>query len=165
MDLTAQARLVRTCAVFVFACTGSTAEPPAAVSTAEPTITTSSVECDTTAAEWSFDLRTDGWTGNGLVLLSTDGAYLEQHPIYTVGSEADGTADHLRLELGVVPDFRDVVFGSTTVFNCREADLTGLIRVWTRDGESQADCLAFGDAPERWAEWVVGCDTTLGDTG
>lgn len=165
MNSTAQARLVRTCAVFVFGCTGAPDVAPVEVSAIEPTITSASVSCDTSAAEWSFDLRTDGWTGNGLVLLSTDGAYLEQHPIYTVGSEPDGTADHLRLTLGVVPDFRDVVLGSTTVFNCREADLTGLIRVWEQDGETQSDCLVFGDAPERWAEWVVGCEDGLGDTG
>lgn len=135
----------------------------AAIEYTSPAITAASAECDTYEPGWTFEVATDAWTGNGQVYLSADGAYVERHPMYTVGAAYDGTADALRLELGVAADFRDVVAGSTTVFNCSAAALTGVIQVFERDGRTVADCRAFGEAPERWKEWSasVACETVL----
>lgn len=134
--------------------------------TPAPTLTDVSVDCDDSRAEWAFAATTDAWTGNGQVVLSRDGAYVERHTMYSVEAEADGSADRLALELDVVPDWHDASAGSSTYFNCGTADLAGVLRVWTRDGGAVADCVAFGEAPERWAEWdeSVACDEAL-DTG
>ncbi|MDP2309357.1 MAG: hypothetical protein Q8P18_25275 [Pseudomonadota bacterium] len=124
---------------------------------------TASVACDTEDARWRFEVTTDAWTGNGQVLLSTDGAYVERHPMFSTAAAADGTSDELDLTLSVEPDWRDVLLGSSTVFNCNEPDLTGIVRVLTRDGSEVADCRAFGAAPERWESWTAGasCGTML----
>ena len=73
-----------------------------------PTITAATAEGDPNEPGWTFEVATDAWTGNGQVYLSADGAYVERHPMYTVGAAYDGSADALRLELGVAADFRDV---------------------------------------------------------
>lgn len=131
-----------------------------------PAITVASAACDPNDPGWTFEVATDAWTGNGQVYLSADGAYVERHPMYTVGAAYDGTSDALRLVLGIAVDFRDVVAGSTTVFNCNAEALTGVLQVFERDGRTVADCRAFGEAPERWKEWSasVACDSVL-DTG
>jgi hypothetical protein len=121
------------------------------------------VTCDDEGGEWTVVVTTDAWTGNGQVLLSTDGAYVERHPLYSRSAAADGSADELGLTLAVVPDWRDVTAGTSTYFNCLARDLTGIVRVFTRDGTAQADCRAFGADPERWASWDAGatCDRAL----
>ena len=162
---TAQRRSPLLCAVFVFgACTAPSGEDSAAAPTdAAPKITAAAAQCDPTRAEWTFSATTDAWTGNGQVLLTTDGAYLERHTLFSTSAAPDGTADTLELSLDVVPDWRDVVLGASTLFNCSEAGLTGILRVWTRDGSAESDCRAFGDSPERWATWDLGvsCATAL----
>lgn len=138
---------------------GDTGEVPDRV----PAIVEASVACDADDAVWSFVVETDAWTGNGQVALSTDGVYVERHTMYSVSAEADGSADRLELELDVVGDWRDASAGSSTAFNCQEPDLAGVLRVFTRDGDDVADCRAFGEAPERWAEWdaSLACDAVL----
>lgn len=149
------------------ACLGAA---PDAVDTGEipdrvPAIVSASVTCDADDAVWRFVVETDAWTGNGQVALSTDGDYVERHTMYSASAAADGSADHLELELDVVGDWRDANAGSSTAFNCQEPDLAGVLRVYTRDGDDVADCRAFGDAPERWAAWdaSLACDVTLED--
>lgn len=129
----------------------------------DPVIVEATAACDVAAARWSFEVATEGWTGNGQVLLSADGSYIEKHPLYSVGAAADGSTDELALGLAVVRDFRDVVVGTSTAFNCDAVGLTGVIRVYDRAGDRVADCRAFGASPERWAEWdgSLGCDTLL----
>ncbi len=163
---TAQIRIFRVCAVLVFApaCTGAPAEETGtAIEATLPSLTAATVGCDVAAAEWRFTATTDAWTGNGQVLLSTDGAYVEKHTLYSQSAAADGSADSLALTLDIESDWRDVVIGSSTAFNCNEADLTGILRVWSRDGTEQADCRAFGVSPERWDTWDAGarCATLL----
>jgi hypothetical protein len=162
----AQARFVRPCAALVFAvaCVNHADDAvDTSLSAAAPTIVTASAECDTEKATWTFAVTTDAWTGNGQVVLSTDGDYVEKHTMYSSSAAADGSADSLELSLSVVPDWRDVTLGASTVFNCGEAGLTGILRVWTRDGDDEADCRAFGDAPERWDTWDAGvrCENVL----
>lgn len=145
------------------ACADGPAANDGALPDAPPSITAVSVECDVGDAEWQLIVETDAWTGNGQLLLSDDGVYLEKHPVYSRASAADGSADELTVALAVVPDWRDVVLGATTYFNCSTPELTGIVRVFTQDGTAAADCRAFGAAPERWASWDLGvsCDTVL----
>lgn len=133
------------------------------VSEEVPRLTAVDVTCDAQAAEWTFTATTSAWTGNGDVRLSADGAYVESHALLSVSAAEDGSADELRLSLSIVADWRDVVSGSRTAFNCEAPDLAGVLRVRTRDGAAVADCRAFGVAPERWTEWDadVACDTVL----
>ena len=128
-----------------------------------PAILSAKADCDEAEAEWSFQAKTDAWTGNGQVLLSADGVYIERHPMFSTSAAADGSADTLELGLGIVPDWRDVTLGASTVFNCGAPALTGILRVWTQDGEAQAACRVFGEAPERWAAWDldVTCEDAL----
>lgn len=136
---------------------------------AVPALTAVTVTCDAELDRWSFVATADAWTGNGQVLLSADGAYLERHDIYTAGAAGDGSADTLELELTAVADWRDVSPGSTTAFGCDAPDLAGVLRIYERASKTVADCRAFGESPERWATWEpeTACTTVLdtGDTG
>lgn len=149
--------------LLLLACTGPAPSDSTLISNAVPVITTATVDCDRDAGRWSFAVTTDAWTGNGQVVLSADGVYVERHPMYSSKAAADGTSDRLELTLDVVPDWRDVALGDSTVFNCNTSALAGVLRVWSRDGEDEADCRAFGDTPERFADWGIGvsCDAVL----
>ena len=129
----------------------------------DPVIVSATATCDVAEARWSFEVATEGWTGNGQVLLSADGSYIERHTMFSVGAAADGSSDALALSLAVVRDFRDVVAGTSTAFNCDAAGLAGVLRVYDRPGDTVADCRAFGEAPERWSGWdpSAACDTLL----
>lgn len=118
-----------------------------------PSIVTTSVDCDGDDAEWTIEATTTAWTGNGLVLLTKDGAYVERHSFESVSAAGDGSADELRVRLDVVADWRTVEAGQTTVFNCGEAGVTGQIRVYVRTGGDIADCRRFGEEPARWDTW------------
>lgn len=131
-----------------------------------PTLVSVAVTCDGDAATWTFEAETDAWTNNGQVLLSADGAYIERHDLYSVEAALDGTHDRLKLVLEVVPEWRDVTLGTSTVFNCETPELAGVLRVYARGSKDVADCRAFGEAPERWSTWdpEVACASTLPDT-
>lgn len=119
----------------------------------DPLFTEASAACNDEDARWTFRGTTVAWTGNGEVVLSTDGSYIERHPWPSVESAPDGTTDELELKLDVVPDWRDVTPGASTVFNCDEPELAGLLRVFVRGGDAVADCRWFGEASDRWATW------------
>ena len=144
----------------------TTPDPP---EYAVPAITAASVECDPDRPRWTFDIETSAWTGNGQVLVSADGVYIERHGIGSISAAADGTTDHLQLKLDVVSDWRDVDEGDTTIFNCGDANVVGVMQVYTRDGGAVADCRGFGASPGRWADWEpdTACPTVLEtpDTG
>lgn len=131
-----------------------------------PALVSVEVSCDAEDAEWSFIAEADAWTGNGQVLLSADGDYLERHDLYSASAAADGTSDRLELRLEVVADWRDAGPGSSTAFNCEAAGLAGVLRVYERDRREVADCRAFGEEPERWSGWEpeTACDEVLADT-
>lgn len=118
-----------------------------------PTLSEVEVVCDASGPAWLLDLHTNAWTGGGKLWLSTDGAYVEAHPILSKEAAIDGSADHLELKLTIVSDFRDVAAGSRTAFNCGTPELAGLLIVYGTDAETVGDCRAFGELPERWADW------------
>lgn len=126
------------------------------IALAAPNITDASVACDADDAEWIFRADADAWTGNGQVVLSADGDYVERHTLYSTAAAADGSSDSLQLTLDVEADWRDVSSGSSTLFNCGAAELGGILRIYTRDGSEQADCRVFGASPGRWTAWDLG---------
>jgi hypothetical protein len=151
-------------AVLLIACAADTPVVDSAdVGSAVPALTSVTVACDDVSAEWTFAATADAWTGNGDVRLSADGAYVEAHYLPSVSAASDGSSDTLELALSIVADWRDVVSGARTAFNCDVPDLAGVLRIRTRDGSDIADCRAFGSAPERWSEWdpAVACGQVL----
>jgi hypothetical protein len=129
-----------------------------------PTITTASVSCKTTetgGATWEFQVETDAWTGNGEILLSKDGVYIEDHPLDSVSADADGAWDKLEATLTVVADQEDMNAGSATWFNCQEPRLSGILRVFEQTGELESDCRSFLE--DFWGDWnsFYSCGTRL----
>jgi len=144
---------------------GCAAEDPAVPSDSapprSPLLTAATEACDPLRARWDFTAEADAWTGNGQVPLSTDGLYLEVHPLDSKAAAGDGSSDSLSTTLSVVADWRDVSLGSTTIFNCKEPGLAGILRIFEQDGKTEADCRYFGENP--WEQWNLGyqCDTPL----
>ncbi len=136
------------------------------LTTSNPTITSTTVACDVDAADWTFTVATDAWTGNGMLYLSADGEYVEQHTLPSTSAPADGTSDKLVRTLSIVATWRDAVANSSTAFGCATPDLAGIVNVSARDGSAVTDCVAFGVDPQRWQTWSpdVACATVL-DTG
>ncbi|MBM4365780.1 MAG: hypothetical protein FJ102_06160 [Deltaproteobacteria bacterium] len=127
-----------------------------------PEISSAKVSCDVDDAEWQVDVATENWTGGGRLWLSTDGEYIEDHGIDSVEAEGDGSADRLELDLDIVADWTEASGGSSTVFNCGTPGLAGFLAIFARDGDTVADCRAFGEEPGRWNQWGVGeCATTV----
>jgi hypothetical protein len=150
--------------VCFFGCVrGEVADTAVVVTDTPPAITTATVACDAENAEWAFAVATDAWTGNGQLLWTTDGDYLEKHTLYSSEAAEDGSWDHLDLELSIVADWQDAASGSSTAFNCSDSGLTGILRVFTRTGGDVADCRVFGTEVERWDAWDLGatCETVL----
>jgi hypothetical protein len=129
---------------------------------AVPAITAAAAACDVDDAQWAFSAQADAWTGNGEVVLSDDGDYVEHHPMYSTTAASDGSSDTLALTLTIVADWRDAVAGTSTAFNC-DAPLAGVLRIYTRDGADVADCRAFGEEPSRWQNWDpdVACEAVI----
>ena len=148
--------------LLLFACqSAAPSSVPDDTSPAPPSIVAASYTCDSLTARWSFLVDADAWTGNGQVVLSDDGDYIEVHALRSIEAAADGSSDRLAVELAVVADWRDVNPGGTTVFNCNEPGLAGLIRIFATDGQTPTDCRIFGE--DRWGSWNFNysCTTPL----
>jgi len=121
-----------------------------------PEITSFEWNCDSESDLWTFDLKSDHWTSNGHIWIN-DGEFVEKHYIQSVGAEADGSADHLILELDIVSDWRDADPGKRTRFRCsHQESLSFLATVMHPETSSITDCIAsnsfdwtrFEDAPQ-----------------
>ncbi len=91
-----------------------------------PTITEMVVECESN--QWSINVRTENWTGNGLLWLS-DGERYERHSLYSISASPDGSSDRLRSQLTVIADWRDVQSSRTTGFDCSDIDDLGIFAI------------------------------------
>lgn len=120
-----------------------------------PTVTAAEVTCNATDEEWTFSVDASAWTGGGDLWMSTDGVYVETDELTSTAAAADGTSDHLELDLDIVPDWRQVSKGSSTFFNCGTPGLEGVFVVYERDGSTVAGCRRFGDT-DSWASWGIG---------
>ena len=118
-------------------------------------------ECDPETDLWTFDIYANGWTSNGHVWMS-DGNSTEKHYIQSIGAAADGSDDHLSLELEVVADWRDAESGKRTQFRCQhETDLSFLATVMHPETGSITDCVKSGSLDWTLIEGAPDCDHTL----
>lgn len=126
---------------------------PIAPSEQPPTIATATLSCAPDSGKWALNVGTERWTGGAELRMSTDGLYVEAHPVLSVEAAGDGSADRLELNITFVADFQDVSPGATTAFNCGTPALQGLITVFERDGKTPADCRFFGTDSALFASW------------
>ena len=140
-----------------------------------PIITNLSWDCENEDALWTFVVYTDAWTGGGKLWMGDDESTVETHKIYSAKAASDGTSDKLKLELEVVADWRDATNGSSTGWQCDEAeDLSYLLVVYDGTGSEVTDCRYWGTETDLWEaeslENVPTCETLFeeessGDTG
>ena len=133
----------------LLACGGTVpAVTDSAIDSAPPEITSASWTCSAADDRWSFEISTRNWTGNGEVLLALDLDYVETHELRSDESGADGSWDHLALELSVEADPRDATSGSSTAFLCdasTKAAISGRFSVAAPQSEGEADCRQWGE--------------------
>lgn len=135
-----------------------------------PEIEEVSVSCSVEDAAWSIAVDTVGWTGGGRLWMALAAASAERHVLPSVSAASDGSTDRLRLDLGVVADWRSAEPGSTTRWRCaQEAELSFLLTVLSSDGAETADCRFWGADLDLWSEvsGAPACDRPLqgDDTG
>jgi hypothetical protein len=130
-----------------------------------PAITDVSWSCDADLERWRLDIGCDSWSNGGLLYLSEDFSYIEEHPIKSRKAADDGSADELRVDLSIAADWREVSAGKSTAFGCSQVP-NGLFVVYDRQDEV-ADCRRFGPYPAGWtgAPNVPACDSDWTDTG
>ena len=104
--------------------------------------------CDETDGIWFYDVYSVGLTSGGdldITQTGSDNGWDESHPLVTFDSGDDW--DNLYLELTDVATTDEVVEGSTTLYDCGDADraasLTWAITLYDADG-ADAGCWAFG---------------------
>ena len=115
--------------------------PPASLTPAtelanlqSPTIESVTLSC--LNDEWSIELSTTSWTGNGRWWIGTTESTIEEHPIYSIGAPADGSADALYGSLSSIADWRDVVAGESTRWYCNDLEQISLL-LWRSLREQQ----------------------------
>jgi hypothetical protein len=150
--------------ILLFGCISPLTEP-ASVNVQQQTTLISSISfsCLVEEAEkWSLEVKTEGWSGGGFLWMAeplydeepdTAGTYpyfIERHPFYSVGAEADGSADRLKLSLTAVSDWRDAAPGSSTRWLCADEERLSIwVEVLGPSGNAVADCEGWGiDAEE-----------------
>ena len=136
---------------------------------AEPTIDSLSWSCAGDEGVWHFDVRTEGWTGGGRLWMAREPETAERHKVYSIGAAADGSSDHLYVELEVSADWRDAVPDESTRWQCGDVDaLSYLFAILDPTGEARTDCRTWGADPDLFAEvsGATPCETLLAsDTG
>jgi hypothetical protein len=102
---------------------------------------------------WRLVVDTEHWTYGGRLYMGSESASIESHRVYSTSAAADGSSDHLELELGIVADFRDAQPGSTSAWLCSDApELSYLVTVLLADGSDRADCRTWGVDPAIFEE-------------
>lgn len=92
---------------------------------------------------WTVSVTTEGWTGNGYLWLGTTERY-ERHPLYSIQSASDGSADLLRIKLESTSDWRDAQAGQLTGFHCIDVQkISGQIMILDPQSLDAADCYTF----------------------
>ena len=84
------------------ACTGTDELKPAETDPfheAAPAIESIDWACDAESNEWTFEIRTQHWTGGGWIWMGKSHTNAEGHRIRSVEAAADGTSDRLKLTL------------------------------------------------------------------
>ena len=110
----------------------------------DPNIQGFDIECEN--EQWKIDIRTEHWTGNGLLWIADENRY-ERHTLYSVSAGSEGESDHLRIQLPIVADWRDAQSGRSSGFNCTEQEQLGFF-VGIRHPQTLeiSDCAEYVDA-------------------
>lgn len=122
-------------------------EPP---TLSTPRIVEASLTCDADDAAWTLEVLADAWTGGGVSVWTVDGVYVEVHKVLSVVAAADGSADELLLELGIVEDWREAASGATTNFSCPTDP--NVVFVLDDVHGDPVDCRAWGPDPSVWEQ-------------
>ena len=125
--------------------------PTELASIQSPTIDAIALSC--LNDEWSLEISATSWTGNGRWWIGSTEPTIEEHPIYSIGAPADGSADTLYSSLSSIADWRDVVAGESTRWYCNDLEQIS-IAVAIFEGEAGrtsqlADCVEIGE--DLWA--------------
>lgn len=129
-----------------------------------PTIRSVAWACDVDAAEWTFEVETERWTGGGRLWMTREHDRVEDHRFYSDEADPDGAWDRLSLELDVATSWQEASGGSSTAWRCADAeDLSFLLVVYGPRGSNEADCRRWGPRSEDFAlhEALPACDTLL----
>jgi hypothetical protein len=102
---------------------GPSGRPGAPAPVPTPALVSSSLDCDADASRWTLLATADSWTGGGLSAWSQDLVYIEQHDVVAVASAPTPTEEELRLELGIVSDWRAQDDDSSTIFTCADTPI------------------------------------------
>jgi hypothetical protein len=117
-----------------------------------PAIETIDWACDPEANEWTFEIRTENWTGGGWIWMGKSESNAEGHRIKSVEAAADGTTDRLKLSLDIEEDWRDASRSSSTRWLCSDTpQLSFLSTVYGPRGDEVEDCRTWGLQPQLWS--------------
>jgi len=113
-------------------------------------ITEAAVTCEEDT--WTVEIKTDAWTSNGSVWIVQSSERYEKHPIYSIGAAADGSSDHLRMVLKIIPEWREAVGGNTSGWLCVDQEsLSIAIVIYHGENNHPNDCVYFGE--DVWGEF------------
>ena len=124
-----------------------------------------SMSCD--SVDWWYDVYSTGWMSSPDLWIAQTGVDEETawnegpHPFpaesYDYG--ANGCWDNFYLELGIVDSVNEVVYGSTSLYQCdanRKATLSWHLVIYDSGG-TEADCAVWGEDPAAFesdcADW------------
>ena len=153
--------------LWLFACLGSGDLKPGEPSPFHegvPSIESISWDCDTEQNKWTFEVKTEQWTGGGWIWMAKSSTNAEAHKIKSVEAAADGSSDRLKLNLGIAEDWRAATRGSSTRWFCSDIpELSFLSTVHDARGNEVADCRTWGLAPSMWSriESAHDCDSVI----
>ena len=153
--------------LWLFACLGSgDLEPtdPSPFHEGEPSINSIDWDCDPTQNKWTFEVKTQQWTGGGWVWMGKSSTNAEAHRIRSIEAAADGSTDRLKLTLSIEEDWRDAVRGSSTRWFCSDLpELTFLATVQDSREDEVVDCRTWGLDPDIWTriESAHDCDQVM----
>ena len=136
-------------ALFLLSCLPQPSLTPATEPASTRTPTIEGVKLSCLNDEWNIEVNATSWTGNGRWWIGVTETTIEEHPIYSVGAPADGSADTLYSSLISIADWRDIVAGESTRWFCNDLEQIS-IAVAIFEGAAGrtnqlADCVEIGE--------------------
>ena len=131
---------------------------------ADPVIDSVEFGCSEEDEEWTFVVRTTGWTGGGWVWMGTDPDNAEGHRIVSVSAAADGSTDKLKLTLDIKADWREATRSKSSRWLCSDLDtLSFMTTAYDPRGEGVVDCRSWGENPLLWllVDAAYDCETVM----
>ena len=131
---------------------------------AAPRITDVDVACDPDEAEWTFEVRTENWTGGGWIWMAKAEENAEGHKNRSRRAAADESSDFLQLKLTIEADWRDAQRNTSTRWLCSDwPELTFMATAYDPTGSGVRDCRTWGEDPTLWTriEGAHNCETEI----